>query len=208
MKWIDQNSAPAGTAADLFHKMISTITSASGLPPAVKDVELEALTDTLRMIWIDSPQQPDFQQIIQYSAKALSDIGSETMARRVLVFGSGLVDRCFWQISAGHRMWMLDVGLLFSRTEPLLELTVVMALALVMDSISEVWDESRGRGVLGIRALEELAGRICADGGRRGQRRRERLADDLLYFIKMRLEAEASSRDWQRAPDVVILGKL
>ena len=56
------------------------------------------------------------------ASQALRSIGHGATARRLLVFGTGLVRPAEWEISAGDSMWVLDLKQITVRSDASLEL--------------------------------------------------------------------------------------
>ena len=93
----------------------------------------------------------DSQYLILLASQALSSIGSERAARRLYLLGSGMVRPSEWEVTGDQALWILDLKQLTVRDHASLELLLFNGLRIILESICDVWDETRGRGALGLR---------------------------------------------------------
>lgn len=207
MRWLDPPPEAPLTPDGLLKRLVDEIAETTGIPPAVKRVDLDALADALRLAWTPgNDPRPDRLQVIRLSARTFSALGSGAMARQLVLFGSGLVRPCVWEISGGRRMWVLDVQPLFPGEGAPLELTLFQALEAAIAGMAEVWDVSAGQGLLAIRNLGPLVDRLVRMPGSRGRKRRAALLREVLRASQSRLENLAPTRGWRQTPDVIHLG--
>jgi len=137
------------------------------------------------------------------ATRALCSIGEERLARRLLVFGSGLVRRSDWHVAGGEEMLVLDLQRLRIRHEDSLELTLFRSLAVILDAVGDAWDPSGGRGTLGLRHVMSSAAAVL--GASRRDRRSTRLAEDIRKHCDRKLPHLAAARGWQSVPRVMNL---
>jgi hypothetical protein len=88
--------------------------------------------------------------LVALTAKALLSIGEELAARRLFLLGSGVVRPSRWEIAGDKAMWILDLKSVWTSNSGLCEMELFGCLHQILESISDVWDEVDGRGVLGL----------------------------------------------------------
>lgn len=144
----------------------------------------------------------DARYLMVLAARALAAIGEKTAARRVYVFGSGLVSPSEWEVTRGQAMWVLDLKRMTTDGAWAHELLLLVNLHVVLDGIADVWDETEGRGALGLRhvcaAAASLSGR-----GKRGKR--EAAATEIRDWCEAKLSEVARRRGWRECPSVLDL---
>lgn len=207
MKWLDPTPETALPPDARLKRLVETITEATGKHPPIKNVEIEALADALRLAWEERTEPfPDPFRLVQLSARTLGDLGSTAMARQLLLFGSGLAVPATWEISGEHGLWILDVRHLFSGGGNPLELALFRGVTSAVVAMSEVWDGSAGRGMLGLRNLRQSVEILSGCPGPRAKRRQAALIRELLQALHFRLESLGPARGWRHVPDVIHLG--
>ena len=138
------------------------------------------------------------------ASKALADLGEVGAARRFLVYGSGLVRPAEWEIRRGHEMWVLDLRQISVESGSVLEIVQFAVLAAVLRAIAELWDGTRGRGVLGVRNLRGASQRLV---GReiRGDRKMRQMTRELENWCRHVLGTLRDERGWHAMPEVLNL---
>jgi len=105
----------------------------------------------------------DSKTLALLAAQAMSSIGESDVARRLVVFGTGMVGPSQWIVTGDHAMWVLDLREMTIREDAPLELLFFKGMQIVIESMADVWDESRGDGVLGLRHICCAASKLlCA----------------------------------------------
>jgi hypothetical protein len=134
------------------------------------------------------------------AARALRGAGRGEAAARLVLLGSGLVRSRTSVVATGGSMWVLDLERLSVRNDEKMEMMLSACVSSVVESICHVWDESGGRGTLGLSRLGRAAARVCGDKRRGGAFARElrQLCRDRLAKLKQR-------RGWQYCPVVMDL---
>lgn len=208
MKWIDPLPREAVSTPDgLLKRLVDEVAKTTGVPPELKHADLDAMGDALRLAWTPrNDPRPDPLRVACLSARTLSALGFGALARRLLLFGCGLVRPCAWEVAGGGRIWVLDLQPLFPEEGAPLELALFPALESAIAGMAEVWDSSAGQGLLGIRNLGPLLDRLIRPAGLRGRRRRSALMRELLRSGQSRLEALAPVRGWRYTPAVIRIG--
>lgn len=135
------------------------------------------------------------------TARALGSLGRPEAAHRVLVMGSGLVRPTRWLAAHPGPVWTLDLPRLLRHESDHLELALFPALAVILKSMTGLWDDSSGAGQLGLRGAGTAARLLlgpASDPDRRLAFRRE-----LRSFCEERLRRLGAGRDWTSRPDVL-----
>ena len=141
--------------------------------------------------------------LVVMASQALAGLGQQGAARRLLLFGTGLVRVSEWEVTGGQSIWVLDLRRMVARCEPTLEIAFFNALNIVLDAVAEFWDESGGVGLLGLRNVSATAARLLE--GRRGDVRVAALAAEILARCRRKLELLGTEREWRETPRVLEL---
>ena len=144
----------------------------------------------------------DANYLVMLASQALSSLGENGAARRLLLFGSGLVRPSEWEVSGDRAMWVLDLKQIAVREDAALELILFNSLNMILDAIADVWDASRGDGVLGLRHVCQSATLLL---GAPTAPQVARLSEEIKTACVRRLERLESARGWSRHPDVMDL---
>jgi hypothetical protein len=143
------------------------------------------------------------RQLTMLAARALASLGEKRAARRVLLQGSGLVSPSRWQ-SAGHEaLWVLDLHRMTAEGGGWIEIAFFRGLLGVLDMAADVWDDTRGAGVLGLRRMRAAAVDVHGHGGT--QSASEDLRREIKHVCSRKLEAIAKRRHWTSVPMVMDL---
>jgi hypothetical protein len=144
----------------------------------------------------------DARYLMVLAARALAAVGEKTAARRVYVFGSGLVRPSEWEVTGGQAVWVLDLKQMTTDGSWAHEMLLLVSLHVVLDGIADVWDETRGRGVLGLRHVCSVAAALAGRGGRG---KREAAASEIRDWCVAKLSDVSRRRGWGEAPSVLDL---
>jgi hypothetical protein len=145
----------------------------------------------------------DSEYIVMLACRALSSIGEGPAARRLLVFGTGLVEPSEWEVTGEEAIWAIDLKQMTIRDDSLIELVFFSSLNIVIEYMAGVWDETAGRGVLGLRHVCCTAEALL--GGARNKPEIEKLAREIRAACVQRLEQLRDARGWKDAPFVMNL---
>jgi hypothetical protein len=146
---------------------------------------------------------PDESSVAVLASRALASVGEGAAARKLLLFGTGLARPAEWDVTGGGAMWVLDLRRAAIRSDSALELALFPALAAAVESLAEVWDGTRGRGVLGLRHVCGSAGRLLGPDAKSA--RVAALAGDILKLCAAKLEQAKRRRGWRETPLVMNL---
>ena len=141
--------------------------------------------------------------VAMLASRALADLGQGEVARRLLVYGTGLVSPALWEVSRGEAMWVLDLKRLTVSSMAPLEITLFRCLEKVITASADLWDASRGEGMLGLR-------HVCATAAgllncRQGSKAVRCLVTELRDAALAQLGETGARRGWLRVPDVICL---
>jgi len=142
--------------------------------------------------------------LVMLASRALSSIGEGEAARRLLLVGSGLVRAAAWEITGGKTMWVLDLKQMSIRVDAALELVFFACLRIVLESIADVWDDSRGCGILGLRHVSSAAEHLLSGNDPRGRRCR-RLSREIMDACRQNLDRVREERGWTDTPEILDL---
>ncbi len=150
----------------------------------------------------DSPLV-DSKYLVMLASRALSSIGEGDVARRLLVFGTGLVRPSVWEVSGGKAMWILDLKQMTVKDDSSLELFFFGCLNIVLDSIADIWDETKGEGTLGLQNVCPAAAGLLGKVGKKKEV--WALAGEIRALCSKKLDQIRAARGWQAAPEVINL---
>jgi hypothetical protein len=144
------------------------------------------------------------RELLRLTSQALDACGENCMARRLLVLGTGLVRPAVWSVTGDTTVWVLDLTPLTRRGRDRLELVFFGSLNVVLETIADLWDASRGNGVLGLNHVSASAAALL--GGLAGKRQITQLARELCLTCAGKLDHLRAQRGWRTAPIVMNLG--
>lgn len=144
----------------------------------------------------------DSGYLVMLTSRALSTLGEQAAAHRLLVFGSGLVRPAEWEVTGGDAIWTLDLRRMSVRDDVVLELVFFNSLNIILSSIAEVWDATEGHGVLGLRHVCTTASALLGGGKSRAV---TALADEIRDACEAKLGQVQAERNWRYVPDIMNL---
>jgi len=144
----------------------------------------------------------DSRSLNLLASQALHSVGEGRAARSLVLFGTGMVRPASWEISGSRDMWVLDLREMTVRSDALLELIVFNGLSIVLDSIADIWDESDGGGVLGLRHVFSTARGLLGPADAAAARD---LESEIIRLCAERLQKQGVERGWTSCPEVVNL---
>lgn len=151
----------------------------------------------------DMSVEDDPRGVALVSSRALSSLGQHGSAKRLLLYGTGLVRPSEWIVAGDDSVWILDLRRIAVAGSATIELVLFRCLRAIVDSILDAWDETDGRGVLGLRHVYSSA------AGMLGREPREsgvnRLAGEIVGVCRAMLEDAREKRGWSQVPFVMNL---
>jgi len=133
------------------------------------------------------PVLADDDDLLLLASKAMTSLGCEDRAVRVLLMGSGTLRSEDWPTCGTEGVWVLDMGKIGEKGTRFVELSFHNLLERILSSAADVWDGTNGRGAL---AVVNTGTMPCRD---------------VLSLCGKRLERIAKSRGWSSTPRVVKL---
>ena len=138
------------------------------------------------------------------TARALSGLGYAGLARRMLLHDSDVFRNTEWTVTGDDSVCMLDLSKLLGETAvEILELTLFATISALLQSIAEGWDETSGRGYLGLRHVRLAAARVM--GGSRPGGNVLPLCAEIRDRCGEKLAQLARQRDWESVPRILLL---
>jgi len=144
----------------------------------------------------------DDNMLVMMVAKVLGSIGKDGPARKLFILGSGMLKPAEWEISRGESMWVLDLKTVTLKVDSSLEILFFCSLNVVLDSIVDLWDESGGFGVLGLKNVYSAARAML---GSPDENKTAAFLDEIRDLCESKLQQHARTRKWQTVPDVLSL---
>ena len=137
------------------------------------------------------------------ASRALWSVGQQELARRLLLFGTGVVRTSEWLVTGGDKLLVLDLERLDFRRSGAMELALFRSLAVVTEAVADSWNATSGRGALGLRNAGATARSLlnCPRGGRRVGA----LVDEMKRACADRLDLVRRTREWAHSPRVLNL---
>lgn len=143
----------------------------------------------------------DATMLVALAIRALTSIGEELAARRLVLLGSGVVRPSEWEVAGDSTVWVLDLKPLLDSGGAVLEMDLFNSLNRILDAIGDVWDDSDGRGVLGLMHLGDCGGMAHENG--------KSMKADLIAEVKAacdrKLRCLRDAKGWRDLPDVISL---
>lgn len=145
----------------------------------------------------------DSRYVVMLASKALSSLGECEQARRLFLFGTGLIRPSEWDVTGDDAMWVLDLRQMTVHSDASIELLFFCSLNIVLDSIAEVWDRTDGHGLLGLRHVCSAA---CALLGEPGAKKAVApLVEEIKDLCRRKLGQIGAERGWHDTPKVMNL---
>ncbi len=135
------------------------------------------------------------------AARALGSLGRPDTARRVLLFGSGMVRPDSWLVTGSGNAWALDLRQLVRQNGDRLELALFLGLDLSLGALAPLWDSCSGRGHLLLRHAGATARLLL--GPAAGPARAAALRHETRRACECRLDTLAAARGWAERPQVL-----
>jgi len=202
--WIP-NSDENAQGTSIVNHIESVITENCGDALRLDDgqaADLAAAVASFMEINHNSGSFVDSGYLVMLASRALSSIGEQQAAHRLLVFGSGLVHPSEWEVTGGRDVWTLDLHQMTVKESETLEIVFFNSLNIVLASIADVWTESDGNGVLGLRHVCDTASALLGGGTRKSV---AALAEEIKLTCAAKLEQIRNERMWSNVPSIMNL---
>lgn len=136
-------------------------------------------------------------------SRALISTGRKDMASRLLLVGGGLVKQSRSALIEHGAVLILDLRQLVRTGDECLDLTFRRCLLLLVDSMAHMWDESGGRGMLGLRNVRPAARIVLGRGVGPGEV--NLLVRETRALCASKLDVLRRRRNWEERPLVFVL---
>jgi len=144
----------------------------------------------------------DSRSVNLLASQALHSLGEGRAARSLVLFGTGMIRPASWEISGDRDMWVLDLREMTVRSDAVLELIIFNGLSIVLDSIADIWDETGGLGILGLRHVWSTARGLLGPADAAAARE---LESEIVALCTNKLQKQRTERGWANCPEVVNL---
>ena len=145
----------------------------------------------------------DARTLTLMAAQALKSLGQGGDARRLVLFGSGMVRPSEWLVTGDEAIWVLNLKDIALREDASLELVFFKGVQIVLESIADVWDSSGGDGILGLKHVCVAASSLL--GAPRNSKAVARLCDEIRGICAGKLQQIGRDRGWHSEPFVLNL---
>ena len=191
---------------EFLQRILSQIEAATGKPTTLKDVDIEALALAVQRAMEDCGEDVRNEgRVVELSSHTLGVLGDAAAAKRLLVFGSGLVKASIWEFSGEAPLWILDLRKLVLNAGVQIEMAIFKSLSAVLDTVPDVWEKTSGRGQLGLRHVSSTAEQLFGEANDRRKRRSSAFSQEIMQRCHAKLQDIATLRAWGHCPDVVNL---
>ena len=140
--------------------------------------------------------------VLLTATRALASMGRENLARRWVAFRSGVARFSHWAAAGSEPMLVLDISRL-RLPDGGVELALFSTVGIVLDAVADVWNESKGRGVLGLRRAADTAAALLGTPLR--GRRTAALTAEVMAFCGERTRWIGEKRGWVTSPRIMNL---
>jgi len=190
--------------AAILSRVREQISAALGEDSPVSGSTIEDLAHAVATFLEERKNRPvtDGRYVAMLSSRAMSSIGQNSAARRLLLFGTGLVRPSEWIAAGEQSVWVLDLRQITVRDDAPLELVFFNCLGIILDSMVEAWDESGGQGILGLSHVCRSASALL---GKKDSKKISELAEEIVGLCRDKLEQARQKRGWESAPLVMNL---
>jgi len=201
----DPNNVPMEGATPLAAEIIAEIQAVSSADAPLDGEKIREIARAVEhYVWENMPDgMVASHHLVLLSSRALAAVGAGLQARRLLLFGSGIVRPAVWEAVGQAMIWVVDLKQITLSTDACLELVFFEGLRIVIEAIAEVWDESGGSGVLGLRHVSLAAAGLVGPGGSR--KTLAAVAREIKTVCRQILEHVAGERGWNTTPLVMNL---
>ena len=137
------------------------------------------------------------------AAQALKSLGQGGDARRLILFGSGMVRPSEWVVTGDQAIWVLNLKDIALREDASLEIIFFKGIQVVLDSIADVWDASGGDGIMGLKHVCLAASSLL--GAPRNSKAVQKLCEEIREICIGKLQQIGRERGWHAEPFVLNL---
>ena len=187
--WLEERPDPAPVVDSVLQQLESICGSAFSLDSDELAQVANAVDDALMLCEGDVAVNAD--TVVRLASQALKAIGETQAGLRLFLFGSGVVKPLEWEVAGGDTLWALDVDHIARGHVMDCELMLYPAVNAILSAICDVWDASRGHGMLGLLHTRHASSHA--------------LGAELKHACEARLSRIAVTREWHEQPHVLNL---
>ena len=147
------------------------------------------------------PHELDPHTSCTLMSRALEAAGETSLARRLHLAGSSSVYTASWITAGQDTVWTLDVKRLTANDGPCMELILFERLRGMLDDYADVWDATSGRGVVGLKGLNDVVASIL--GPHTTPMATRFLAGEMRDYCARRLDRQRQQRGWNATPVIM-----
>ena len=138
-----------------------------------------------------------------FASKALEALGERNVAKRLIIFETGLIMPSEWEVSGQDNMWIIDLKQMTVSDTEHIELIFFKGLISIIECIADLWDNSGGRGTLGLRNVCSSAEAFssAADSGNK----RNKMVREIVSLCSEKLKLISAQKGWEYCPRVMNL---
>jgi hypothetical protein len=147
------------------------------------------------------PHELDAHTSCTLMSRALEAAGETSLARRLLLAGTSSVYASSWITAGQDSVWTLDIKKLTSSETPCMELTLFDHLHSMIDDYADVWDATSGRGIMGLKGLNDVTASIL--GSHATPLETRLLTDEVRDYCARHLDQKRQQRGWNSTPIIM-----
>lgn len=147
------------------------------------------------------PQELDPHTACTLMSRALNAAGETSLARRLHLAGTSSVYAASWITAGQDTVWTLDVKRLTAGDSPCMELILFELLRGMLNDYADVWDATSGRGVVGLKGLNDVAVSIL--GARTTPLAIRLLTGEMRDYCARQLDRQRQQRGWNSTPVIM-----
>ena len=206
MIWQDESFDSPSQRGRLADTLLDQIPALCGNPALAKST---ALTEAAAGVAAFLDEQETFPNEVHPHAacnlvsRALEAAGDTALARRLHIAGAALVYPGSWVVAGDDTVWVLDAGRLLDPHDPGMELALFERLRSILTSFADVWDATRGRGVLGLKGLVSASRHVLGPSAQLAGI--ARLSREIHSFSGLQLVQLKTRRQWVSTPALMSL---
>ncbi len=147
------------------------------------------------------PHELDPHTTCTLMSHALQAAGETSLARRLHLAGTASVYAASWVTAGQDTVWTLDVKRLVAGDGPSMELILFERLRAILGDYADVWDATRGRGVVGLKGLNDVAASIL--GSHTTPSATRLLSGEMRDYCARLLDQQRQKRGWSSTPAIM-----
>lgn len=198
---LEDDISPSNEPSQLVAYLTDEMNACSGTG-SLSPSQLQHVAEAVEVYLQDTNKSVvESDDLVLLASRALKSLGETDSARRLFLYGSGLVRPSEWAVTAGREMWVLDLQQMTFKSDALIELVFFNSLRTVLKATADIWDASSGEGVLGLQNVCSAAATLMGSDTRSA----DMLTAEITDVCTRSLTRLAEERAWTHIPDVLPL---